>query len=155
MDDQKKDMLEFPLESVNLPQAIVLMMQAAAKTRDVNRVDIVSNTDATVHLKVDNERLALLAEKLEARIEDELEKVKVPQPEPEPEPDEFQDAIAEDIHLVLTDDHLDVHQVIHKGVVFGKLCNETVKNSEEGDRTTCIKQFGHETEHEDEWGNIR
>src|SRR6476469_5739551 len=31
MPDEKKDVLEFPLEELEIPQAIVLMMQAAAK----------------------------------------------------------------------------------------------------------------------------
>lgn len=150
----KKDVLDFPLEEVEVPPAIVLMMQAATKC-----VSIEENEAWRDEFKLitDNERLQLLAEKLEARVEDAIEKASKVREDAtdEDEPNRYENAEESETTLVYYEN--EVHQIVHGGVVFGKFCNEPVATDQtSGARTSCIKQWAHKNpEHEDAEGNIR
>lgn len=149
----KKDVLEFPLEELEVPQAIVLMMQAAAARPTISTwCDEQENSG----FEVDNERLFALCEKLEAYIEDKLEAAGAIRNEPAAEdaPNEFEPAEESDTHLQ-RDEEGNVRRVIHNGSVFILACNERVYyDSVDGVSTTCIKEFGHKSLiHEDEFGN--
>jgi hypothetical protein len=150
MTNEKKDVLEFPLEELEVPQAIVLMMQAASRT-GFAQSDATSETD----LIECDKRLQLLCEKLEARVEDAIEEAKAVRIEPteEDDPNRFEDVDSSDVFLVYADDL--IYQIVHKGVVFGRLCNTRVYTDDSNDiRTNCIKEFGHENpRHEDQFGN--
>lgn len=148
----KKDMLEFPLETVEVPQAIVLMMQAATKC-------VCGQADGVrADLEVDNDRLQELCEKLEARVEDAIEAASAVRTEPveEDEPVRYEDSTDEDVITKVFRDN-ELHQVVVDGVVFMKACNERVENDlATSIRTFCIKQWGHiNPDHEDEFGNVR
>lgn len=147
----KKDILEFPLEELEVPQAIALMMQAG--TTCVHHG--MRHEDP---LLTDDHRLIQLCEKLEARIEDAIENARFEKKITDVEEEEiYRDAEPSETHLVLADG--DVYQVVHKGVVFGKLCNEIVNSEvlgETEETTRCIKQWGHKMpEHEDMDGRFR
>lgn len=153
MTEGKKDVLDFPLEEVSIPQAIALMMQTAYNIKNAElEVD---------EYKANNERLQLLIEKLEGFVEDKIDLAAVPVTEAviEDAPDDnFEDAAPSDTFLDVVNG--EVTRVIHKGVVFGKLCNERVWFDPEVERSsTCIKEWGHDIngsiDHEDMGGNRR
>lgn len=156
--DDKKDILEFPLEDVSIPQAIGLMMQAATKTVVAEAVgnDLVS-------YDVDMERLTLLCEKLEARVEDELTKGARSEAVPEDNPNEplFSDIEGHTVslkHEFNENANGDVvTQVVVDNMVYVLTCNKRVyTNPETGETTTCIKKWEHESLIcEDAWGNER
>lgn len=163
MPEDKKDILEFPLEEVSIPQAIVLMMQAAMQCVSFNEHD-----DSLPETEVDLDRLQLLAEKLEARVEDELDSAKAVRDEPTPEdaPNEGPYTDIEGHHVTLVHEYVEFAQdniitkVVVDNVIFGLLCNERVGTyTQEGTdnqvTTSCIKEFGHAHEHCDMEGNIR
>lgn len=146
MGDDKKDILEFPLETIEVPQAIALMMQAASATREAIMV-----VDNEVTLRTDDDRLQLLCEKLEARIEDAIDEGKsvmleenvVDAPDEEP-------VVDTDIFVMEDGDILN-----YRGVLYMKMCNMVVLR-EEDRNTFCCKQWEHESpEHEDKEGNVR
>lgn len=142
-----RDILEFPLEEVEVPQAIVLMMQAATKCTEPPAQG------------VDLERLQLLAEKLEARVEDAItdavDEAKAVRdiPVEEDEPNRFEPVDGHEMHLVMADDM--IRQVVVDGILFVLACNERVVTDENGITSTCIKQWGHFLEHCDMEGNTR
>ncbi len=151
---EKKDILEFPLEDVEVPQAIALMMQAATKSYI---------SEGLEGVLVDDDRLQLLCEKLEARVEDAIESASSVRSEAHDEdaPNEYPEADPGDTFLAM-DGTGDVYQVVHNGILFGKFCNAPVSPSApELDKpgTYCIKQWGHDVngliEHEDMEGNRR
>lgn len=151
MPGEKKDVLEFPLEELEVPAAVRTMMLSAATA-------YVKDDKGNPTEDIDMERLHLMCEKLEGYFEDQLEKAKSSQDAPDEQPEEEMYPAADDSEtfLNLTGDG-DVYQVVHKGVVFGKLCNERVKSDPETQTTTtCIKQFGHNhPDHEDVNGDVR
>jgi hypothetical protein len=148
---EKKDVLDFPLEEVEVPQAIALMMQAATKCHfPVGTQGPDGTIVAEAH--VDMERLQLLCEKLEARVEDALDEAKAIRTEPAVE-----DA-PNDVPLVETDIFLmeDGEVLNYKGILYKKSCNRSVVRASDGavEDTYCIKQWGHQNPiHEDEFGN--
>lgn len=146
---EKKDVLDFPLEEVEVPQAIVLMMQAA--TQCVGYIEDGQNA-YPVHLVTADDRLQQLCEKLEARVEDAIEAAVDPPSLPDDdEPEKFLDADRDSITEVWADD--DVFQIVRNGVIFGKFCNTQVYD-DGVNRTACIKQWGHNNHiHEDQYGN--
>lgn len=151
---EAKKLIDYPLDEIDIPQAIRLMMMAATHTVSF------SKNDAGPETETDNEMLAQLCEKLEARFEDELDTgISNAQPDITDEPEIFVDVDPAETTL-LKDGTGDVYRVVHRGVVYGKLCNERVKfNEETGQSSTCIKEWGHETygriEHEDMEGHHR
>lgn len=158
-DSPKKDILEFPLEDVSVPQAIVLMMQAATTTVTFNESD-----DSLPEKETDLDRLQLLAEKLEARVEDALEEAKAVRTEAtaEDDPNDAQYSDVEGHKVTLVHEYVEfahdnvITKVLVDNVVFVLACNERVFTDVEGTTSTCIKRFGHKSlEHEDEEGNIR
>lgn len=149
----KKDVLDFPLEEVEVPQAIALMMQAAAKCGA-----IIEEGDAEDEEKA-LERLQLLCEKLEARIQDEIDSLTAVRTEPTPEDapnDPLEVDVASQIFASGTD--ADSSEFLNwEGRLFKKMCNERVHTDpDSGESTYCIKQWAHQgIEHEDMEGNIR
>jgi hypothetical protein len=141
----EKDVLEFPLEKLEIPLAIILMMQAAYRTGyEGERV--------TTH----EERVQLLSEKLEARVEDSINAAKAVREEPaeEDEPNRFEPVDGRHIHLVIEDEV--IKQVVVDGVLFNLTCNQRVKSGGIQEATYCMKQWGHKApEHEDMEGNYR
>lgn len=158
-DQDKKDFLEFPLEDVSVPQAIALSMQAATTTVTFNEDD-----DTKPEKETDMDRLQLLCEKLEARVEDEITAAKGPVEIPEDKEDEetFSNIDGHQVTLVhefveFANDNL-ITKVAVDNVVFVLMCNERVFTDPTGvePTTTCIKRFGHYSpEHEDAEGNLR
>lgn len=152
----KKDVLDFPLEKLQVPHAIVLMMQAATKTvhHGMKHVD---------PLVVDNDRLAALTEKLEARIQDELDKgaAMVPAAADVEEPVKYESTSEDEVFKVVVED--EIKMVTVNGLVFGKLCNEPVKAYTRVDEvllpeeyvSRCIKEWGHQAEHVDYEGGYK
>lgn len=141
---EKKDILEFPLEELEIPPAIKLMMQAALATG----IEMEKGAEQT-------ERLLQLSEKLEVRVEDAIDAAKSVRDEPveEDEPNKFEDAEPSDTQLVI--ENGEVYRVVHKGVIFAKLCNVRVSVFDDY-QTTCIKEWGHEGySHEDRFGGVR
>lgn len=140
-----KDILEFPLEELGVPQSIVLMMQAASRCFELE--------DEAV--SINNDRLQLLAEKLEGRVEDAIEDAKAVRTEPaeEDEPNRFEPIGEHMMHLVIEDDV--IKQVVVDGAIFVLACNERVTTSHERPPTFCIKQWGHQAEHSDMEGEFR
>lgn len=138
-----KDILEFPLEELGVPQAIVLMMQAASRCVEPPAQD------------VNNERLQLLAEKLEARVEEAIEDAKGGPDAPplEDEPNPFEPVDGHQMHLVKENDV--IKQVVVDGVLYVLACNVRVTSSDERPPTFCIKQWNHQAEHTDMEGNFR
>jgi hypothetical protein len=143
-----RDIMEFPLENVEIPAAIKLMMQAATKC-----VELVGHQDLTV----DDERLLALSEKLEARVEDEVEKASAIRDEPAEEDGNAPDEVAVeegDIFVMHGGETLN-----YKGVVYQKACNSRVLAAgSHGDTpdTWCIKRWYHRgLDHEDMEGNVR
>lgn len=139
-----KDILEFPLEELGVPQAIVLMMQAASRCVEPPAQD------------VNNERLQLLAEKLESRVEDAIEAAKGGPDAPpveEDEPNPFESVDGHQMHLVKENDV--IKQVVVDGVLYILACNEAVTTSFDHPPTFCIKQWGHRAEHQDMEGDFR
>lgn len=148
----KKDVLEFPLEELEVPHAITIMMQAATQCVEA-QTRIVDGAPYGYTLETDLDRLQLLCEKLDARIDDELDKARAVRdiPAEEDEPNKFVDADPSDTILVYEDDM--VHQVVHDGVIFQKACNHLVYSAEGIETTYCIKQWDHANMHEDMFGN--
>lgn len=159
-EDNKKDFLEFPLEEVSVPQSIALSMLAATKTVSFNEHD-----DSLPEIVTDNDRLQLLCEKLEARVEDELDSVKEPQavPTEEDATDEATFTNLDGHQVSLEHEFVEVAneelitKVIVDNLVFVLACNERVFTDPDlGTTTTCIKRFNHYSpEHEDMEGNVR
>jgi len=149
----KKDVLEFPLEELEVPEAIKLMMQAA--TQCYFSVGQINGEGVVAEEKyVNNERLLLLSEKLEARVEDAIEDAAAVRTEavPEDAPNEIEVDPA-DIFVMNDGDILN-----YKGVVYQKACNELVSSGDESvlASTYCMKRWGHNhPEHEDMEGNRR
>lgn len=162
-EDGKKDVLDFPLEEVSIPQAIALMMQAASKCYEKDELVVDGVVISYLDLPIDNESLQLLIEKLEAYVEDKMELAAIPVAVPviEDAPDEeFEEADEADTFLQKNDEG-DILRVVHRGVVFGRLCNERVLSPDnetpEGSGSACCKEWGHDpyAMHEDKWGNRR
>jgi hypothetical protein len=148
MPEEKKDVLEFPLEELEVPQAIVLMMQAAAKCVSAQ----VSQNGYEAHTDVDLERLQQLCEKLEAYADDKIEAGAAIRTEPVVEDAPNEEAVDEsEIFLQNDGDTLNV-----RGVLYQKACNTKVYDDGVSEVTYCIKQFGHNGQlHEDRFGNER
>lgn len=142
MSDGKKDVLEFPLEELEVPAAIKLMMQAAYKTGYLGEV-------AMTH----DERILQLSEKLEARVEDAIDAAKAVREEPVSEDAPNEVAIVE-TDIFLMNDDLTIN---YKGILFHRTCNQPVVPETEGTFPTyCIKVANHQhPEHEDIEGNRR
>ena len=162
MADDKKDILEFPLKDLSIPQAIGLMMQAATARPTI---DAVCDEQESTYIMVDNERLAELCEKLEARVEDELDASKgvrdVPTEEDNPNEPVFSDIEGHKVSLEhefveFAQENL-ITKVLVDNVVFVLTCNERVFTDVDlGTTSTCMKRFGHfSPEHEDMEGNVR
>jgi hypothetical protein len=130
----KKDILEFPLEELEVPQAIGLMMQAASNTREAVMV-----VDGKVTLRTNDDMLQLLCEKLEARVEDALDAARssviaeVEEDATDEEPVEWSDVV-----LLEDGDILNV-----KGVVYQRACNKPVVSGQVTDDTFCVLRWGH------------
>lgn len=140
----KKDILDFPLEEVEVPHAIGVIMQAASKC------------GSSISGDVDWQRLGQLTEKLEEYVQDKIEAAMAVRMEPsvEDDPNRFEDALAEDVHVVFRDG--EPYQVVYKGLIYGKLCNTTVVPADnDSDGTYCIKQWNHQVEHQDMEGVFR
>ena len=158
MPDGKKDVLEFPLEELEVPQAIVLMMQAAAARPTISTwCDEQENSG----FEVDNERLQQLAEKLEARVEDAIDAAKAVREDATAEdaPNEPLYSDVEGHTVTLVEEYIDhagvnvITKVVVDRTVYGLLCNRGVFDNG-GIQTTCIKRFDHQSLiHEDEFGN--
>lgn len=155
MADGKKDVLEFPLEELEVPQAIVLMMQAATTCVSF------STNDAGPETETDNDRLQLLAEKLEARVEDAIDAAKAVREDATSEdaPNEPLYSDVEGHTVTLVEEYIDhagvnvITKVVVDRSVYGLLCNRGVFDNG-GIQTTCIKRFDHQSLiHEDEFGN--
>lgn len=158
---EKKDVLEFPLEKLEVPAAIIIMMQAAAKVGAQLEETTPEEEDGLM------ERLQQLCEKLEARVEDAIEAAKAPVEMPDDEDDTFTNLEGHEVSLrhervpdMSSADEtamLDiVSQVVVDRAVYGLLCNERVTTTDEGASTACMKSFGHGSlEHEDKYGNLR
>ena len=101
------------------------------------------------------DKLQDISDELEARVQDEIEK-SVKNAAPAAQEEEMYPAASEE-DVFLNEENGEVKQVIHKGVVFGRLCNEPVHFDHEiGQGTYCIKQWGHiNVEHEDSEGRFR
>lgn len=148
----KKDMLEFPLESVNIPQAVALMMQAA-----VNSCMEYDHEGSPAGVNM--ERLQLLCEKLEGRVQDDLdalssERTILSSEDAPPEPLEVD--VAAQIFASGTD--ADASEFLNwQGRLFKKMCNERVyTDPDTGEATSCMKQWDHQSlQHEDWEGNVR
>lgn len=106
------------------------------------------------------EEFAEIADQLEARIQDELEKISGPEKETvEKEP--FQEVPKNsendpDVFLVWVNE--EVSQVVVNGAIFGKFCNALVWSDPDNPdhNTLCIKQWGHANMmHEDAEGHDR
>lgn len=158
----KKDVLEFPLEKVTVPAAIKLMMQAATKCVGFNHEITVADFEAgKVTIPVDNDRLQELADKLEARVQDEIDSAMAVRTEPAPEDDPNGPSyvpVDEDDEVTKVMFEGEVEFVVINGIVFKKMCNEPVAEvlDADGGRTYCIKQWGHKSpDHEDQEGNVR
>lgn len=158
MPEGKKDVLEFPLEELEVPQAIVIMMQAAASRPTVDAY--VDESDSP-HLDIDNDRLQLLAEKLEARVEDAIDAAKAVREDATAEdaPNEPLYSDVEGHTVTLVEEYIDhagvnvITKVVVDRSVYGLLCNRGVFDNG-GIQTTCIKRFDHQSlVHEDEFGN--
>jgi len=96
-----------------------------------------------------------ISDQLENRVQDEIDaqaKVDAIQVEEET----FVTVEDSEIFLELGEDGEPRH-ITHKGVVFGKLCNEPVHyDHETGQTSFCIKQWNHlNAEHEDSVGRFR
>jgi hypothetical protein len=101
------------------------------------------------------EKLQDISDALENRVQDEIDK-HLKNFAPAAQEEEMYPA-ASDEDVFLNMEHDEVVQVIHKGVVFGRFCNEPVHFDHElGKGTTCIKQWAHiNPEHEDSEGRLR
>jgi hypothetical protein len=159
MPEEKKDILEFPLEDVSIPQAIGLMMQAATTTVSFNEHD-----DSLPERDTDMDRLTLLCEKLENRVEDELTKGARTEPVPEDNPNEPIFSDIEGHKVSLEEEVVEgvegrvITKVLVDNMVYVLMCNERVFTDPTlvEPTTTCIKRFGHYSpEHEDQEGNVR
>lgn len=159
MAEGKKDILEFPLEDLSIPQAIVLMMQAATLCVSFNEHD-----DSLPETSTDLDRLQLLAEKLEARIQDDLDAANAVRLEAveEDAPNEGPYSDVEGHKVTLFSEFVEeaqevcITRVMVDNLVFGLLCNERVRTDPDTmEVTTCIKRWGHQHEHTDMEGNIR
>lgn len=150
----KKDVLEFPLEELEVPQAIAMMMLSATKCVGFNHeVTIADFEGGNFKMPVDNDRLQLLCEKLDARIDDELDKVRAIRdiPAEEDAPNEVE---IEPGEIFLMNDDLIIN---YKGLLYHRSCNQPVAPETEGSFPTyCMKVADHRhPDHEDIEGNIR
>lgn len=157
MTDGKKDVLEFPLEELEVPQAIALMMQAATKCVHHG----MAHADP---LLTDDVRLQELAEKLEARVEDAIDAAKAVRDEsvPEDAPNEpiYTNLDGHKVSLVeeYVDEAMDsiITKVIVDNLIYVLICNENVALDDEENMSRCIKAWGHSyPSHEDMEGNFR
>lgn len=153
MPEEKKDVLEFPLEELEVPQAIVLMMQAAYN------INPDSNDEDQEKFCMD--RLQMLSEKLEARVEDSIEAAKAPVEMPDDTDDTFSNVDGHNVtlqheYVEFAQDNI-ITKVVVDNVVFVLMCNERVyTDPDTGETSVCIKRFGHKgIDHEDEEGNMR
>ena len=105
--------------------------------------------------KEQQEKLQDISDALENRVQDEIDKA-VKNFAPTPQEEEMYPA-AEEFDTFLNVEEGEVKSVIHKGVVFGRFCNEPVMfDHDTGRSTTCIKQWAHiNPTHEDSEGNER
>ena len=147
---EKKDVLDFPLEELEVPAAIKLMMGAATKC-----VTAVGGGHYTPTLLTDDERLLQLSEKLEARVEDALDAAKAVREEPVSEDAPNEVAVEESDIFLMEDGEV----LNYKGVLFQKACNERVYSSDGPDEqynSYCVKRWGHVGyQHEDMEGRTR
>jgi hypothetical protein len=155
MPEEKKDVLEFPLEELEVPQAIVLMMQAAVKCAGYGHEITIEDFNAgngNLEVPIDLERLQQLCEKLEAYVDDKIEAGAAIRTEPVVEDAPNEEAVDEsEIFLQNDGDTLNV-----RGVLYQKACNTKVYDDGVSEVTYCIKQFGHNgLIHEDRFGNER
>ena len=100
------------------------------------------------------EKLQEISDELEARVQDEIDaQAKVNDIQIEEET--F--VVAEDSDIFLEMEGDEVKHITHKGVVFGRFCNEPVHfDHDTGQSTHCIKQWAHlNAEHEDSEGRFR
>lgn len=143
MSDGKKDILEMDFGKLSIPQAIGITLQATTKC--------VSIEDMTWNdLEVDNDRVAELMEKLEARVQDALDEKDAPVKEKLLE--EIDEENVDWSDVVLLEDGAIANI---KGAVYAKLCNEPVYENNEK-RTYCMKQWAHvSVQHEDLYGWVR
>lgn len=134
-------------KELSVPQAVAVSMQAATKT--VTYTEDGRNA-YDVHLKTDNDRLIELSEKLEGRIQDELELAAKANQPAEDAPDEDVENVSWS-EIVLMEDGSFLNL---KGAIYQKACNEPVLNDDDlGDHTFCIKRWGHRSpQHEDQDG---
>lgn len=149
MGDGKKDILDMDFGQLSIPQAIGITAQAITKCVEID------NDDPDIYdikLKIDNDRVAELMEKLEARVQDDLD-AKL-EPTKEAELDALDEENVDWSDVVLLEDGMIANV---KGVVYQKACNEPVRTylGDDGEDhfTYCIKRFGHVSIiHEDEEG---
>lgn len=136
--------MDLKLDKYNVRDATLRSLLALA-----NEFDIKEPT------KEQMEKLQEISDELEARVQDEIDKGLKNFAPAAQEEDLYPPASEEDVYL--NEEGGEVKQVIHKGVVFGRLCNEPVHFDHElGQGTTCIKQWGHlNAEHEDSEGRFR
>lgn len=136
--------MDLKLDKYNVRDATLRSLLALA-----NEFDIKEPT------KEQMEKLQEISDELEARVQDEIDKGLKNFAPAAQEEDLYPPASEEDVYL--NEEGGEVKQVIHKGVVFGRLCNEPVYFDHElGQGTTCIKQWGHlNAEHEDSEGRFR
>lgn len=105
--------------------------------------------------KEQQEEMQEISDALEARVQDEIDNAAKTVQTPVEE-EHFVEAETSDVFLD-ADDSGEIARVIHKGVVFGRLCNEPVHfDHETGTGSYCIKQWAHlNAEHEDSEGRFR
>lgn len=156
---EKKDVLEFPLEELSIPQAVALMMQAATQCRTVTQVNVDADGVAHPVIRTDDDRLQLLCEKLEGRIQDDLDALSSERTVFSSEL-VSQDPIEVDISAQIFADGTDADGskfLNWQGRLFKKMCNERVyTDPDSGEGTFCIKQWDHQSlQHEDWEGNVR
>jgi hypothetical protein len=110
------------------------------------------------------DRLTLLCEKLENRVEDELTKGARTEPVPEDNPNEPIFSDIEGHKVSLEEEVVEgvegrvITKVLVDNMVYVLMCNERVFTDPTlvEPTTTCIKRFGHYSpEHEDQEGNVR
>lgn len=135
--------MDLKLENYNVRDATLRSLLAAA-----NEFGIKTPTDGQMDV------LSEIGDALEARVQDAMDQEVKNATSIEVE-DEFVPAEEVDTHLHMENEEVDT--ITHKGVVFGKFCNESVfYDPENGVSTSCIKKWNHmNPEHEDIEGNLR
>ena len=140
------DPIDLQLGAFTVPDAIKRTVMGVAN-------HIKKEHDFRLDEKIMNE-LFDIAEQLEARVQDELEKV---QPIELSEQEDSQIPIEETTISMTGDGEI----INHTGTLYAKLCNEpvadmaNVADPEIRAQTFCIKKYGHRTVHEDELGQER